>query len=64
MLPRNAGKRTTAMSTGETAALRRVAATLFAAVLVSGAFLLAPEQPQQQASICQQHHSAEACRVW
>jgi len=52
------------VSTGEVAALRRLAATLFASVLVSGAFLLAPEQPEQQASICQQHHSAEACRVW
>ena len=64
MLPRNIGHRTTVMLTGERAALRRVAASLFASMLVSGAFLLAPEQPQQQASICQQHHSAEACRVW
>ena len=64
MLPRGAGDRSMVVSTGEVAALRRLAATLFASVLVSGAFLLAPEQPEQQASICQQHHSAEACRVW
>ncbi len=64
MLPRSAGDRSTVVSTGDVAALRRLAATLFASVLVSGAFLLAPEQPEQQASICQQHHSAEACRVW
>ncbi len=64
MLPRSADNRSIVISTGENAALRRLAATLFASVLVSAAFLLAPEQPQQQASICQQHHSAEACRVW
>ena len=64
MLPRRSFNRGIALSTGESIALRRLAATLFASVLVSGAFVLAPEQPEQQASICQQHHSAEACRVW
>ncbi|WP_244279411.1 serine protease inhibitor [Synechococcus sp. UW179A] len=64
MLPRSADNRRIVISTGESAALRRLAATLFASVLVSAAFVLAPEQPQQQASICEQHHSAEACRVW
>ena len=64
MLPRSTSDRSIDIPTGEAAALRRLAATLFASVLVSGAFLLAPEQPEQQASICQQHHSAEACRVW
>ena len=64
MLPRSAGDRSVVLATGEVAALHRLAATLFASLLVSGAFLLAPEQPEQQASICQQHHSAEACRVW
>ena len=64
MLPRSVGNRSIAMSKGEGNALRRLAATVFASVLVSAAFVLAPEQPEQQASICQQHHSAEACRVW
>ena len=64
MLPRRSFNRGIALSSGESTALRRLAATLFASVLVSGAFVLAPEQPEQQASICQQHHSAEACRVW
>ena len=64
MLPRRSFNRGIALSTGESTSLRRLAATLFASVLVSGAFVLAPEQPEQQASICQQHHSAEACRVW
>ncbi|MAF41161.1 MAG: serine protease inhibitor [Cyanobium sp. ARS6] len=64
MLPRRSFNRGIALSAGESTALRRLAATLFASVLVSGAFVLAPEQPEQQASICQQHHSAEACRVW
>jgi len=52
------------MPTDDGTALRRLAATVFASVLVSAAFVLAPEQPEQQASICLQHHSAEACRVW
>lgn len=64
MLPRSAGNRSIDTSIGESSALRRLAATLFASVLVSAAFVFAPEQPEQQASICQQHHSAEACRVW
>ena len=37
---------------------------LMATALVTGAFVLAPEQPQQQASICERHHSAAVCRVW
>ena len=64
MLPRGDGNRSIVVSTGEGNALRRLAATVFASMLVSAAFVLAPEQPEQQASICQQHHSAEACRVW
>ena len=64
MLPRSAGNRSILISTGENVALRRLATTLFASVLVSAAFVFVPEQPQRQASICQQHHSAEACRVW
>ena len=32
--------------------------------LLTGAMLLAPEQPEQQASICQRHHPVVACQVW
>ena len=39
-----------------------VAPAIVAAVL--GVLLLAPEQPQAQADICQRHNSAAACRVW
>ena len=48
------------------AALRlpQCAGALMAAALVTGAFMLAPEQPRQQASICERHHSVAACRVW
>ena len=64
MLPRPAAvRRTHAAGRQETVLLRGVLAAA-AAALVSGAFLLAPEQPEQQASICQQHHSVDACRVW
>ena len=40
---------------------------LVAPAVVSGllaALLLAPEQPQAQADICQRHNGAAACRVW
>jgi hypothetical protein len=32
--------------------------------LVMLAALLAPEQPQDQAAICQRHNGSVACRVW
>jgi hypothetical protein len=35
-----------------------------AAVLVLTAALVAPEQPQDQAAICQRHNGPAACRVW
>ena len=64
MLPRRAPiRRARAAAHQDTGLLRAVMAAA-AAALVSGAFLLAPEQPEQQASICQQHHSVDACRVW
>ncbi|WP_413441610.1 hypothetical protein [Synechococcus sp. MIT S1220] len=34
-----------------------------AALLVCAAFA-APEEPNEQASICLRHHSPAACRVW
>ena len=34
------------------------------AALLTGAMLVAPEQPEQQASICQRHHPVVACQVW
>ena len=42
----------------------RTGSALLAAALVTGALLLAPERPEQNASICQHYHSAAACRVW
>ncbi|OUX70287.1 MAG: serine protease inhibitor [Synechococcus sp. TMED90] len=64
MLPRREPiRRARAVGRQDTGLLRGVMAAA-AAALVSGAFLLAPEQPEQQASICQQHHSVDACRVW
>lgn len=35
-----------------------------AAILVSAALLLAPEQPRDQEAICQRHSGEVACRVW
>ena len=32
--------------------------------LIIGALVIAPEEPDQQASICLRHHSPAACRVW
>jgi len=44
--------------------LSSLSSTLVAAACMTGAFLLAPEQPEQQASICERHQSVAACRVW
>ena len=64
MLPRREPvRRARAEDRQETGLLRGVMAVA-AAALVSSAFLLAPEQPEEQASICRQHLSADACRVW
>ncbi len=35
-----------------------------ALVLMLVAALVAPEQPGEQASICQRHNGVAACRVW
>ncbi|MBM5804172.1 MAG: serine protease inhibitor [Cyanobacteria bacterium K_DeepCast_35m_m2_155] len=40
------------------------APALLAVLLASAAVLLAPEQPHDQAAICQRHNGAAACRVW
>ncbi|WP_392350091.1 hypothetical protein [Parasynechococcus sp.] len=40
-----------------------VRGVLVGALIVS-ALLLAPEEPVEQASICQRHNTVEACRVW
>ncbi|MBM5826968.1 MAG: hypothetical protein FJ050_02765 [Cyanobacteria bacterium M_surface_7_m2_040] len=40
------------------------APALLAVVLSLAAVLIAPEQPHDQAAICQRHNGAAACRVW
>lgn len=37
---------------------------VLAAALLTGAMLLAPEQPEQQGSICERHNPVLACQVW
>ncbi|QNI72136.1 putative conserved membrane protein [Synechococcus sp. NOUM97013] len=64
MLPPCDGSRVIRAAERQTIPLDRVFKALAASALLGAAFLLAPEQPEQQASICQQHHSVEACRVW
>ncbi len=64
MLPSCGGSRDSKASERQWMPLHGAIKALAASALLGAAFLLAPEQPQQQASICQQHHSVEACRVW
>ena len=64
MLPPCDGSRVIRAAERQSIHLQRVIKALAASALLGAAFLLAPEQPEQQASICQQHHSVEACRVW
>ena len=42
----------------------RTGSALLAGALVTGALLIAPDRPEQSASICQHYHSEAACRVW
>ena len=64
MLPPRQVHRGTSATVDHQPTLQRLMRVVVASALVGVAFLIAPEQPEQQASICQQHHSAEACRVW
>ncbi|MEB3253475.1 MAG: hypothetical protein VKI93_02065 [Synechococcus sp.] len=38
--------------------------SVVAFTVLAAALTIAPEDPRSQASICQRHHSQEACRVW
>lgn len=40
------------------------APALLVVVLSLAAVLIAPEQPHDQAAICQRHNGPDACRVW
>ncbi|MEB3352240.1 MAG: hypothetical protein VKM01_07940 [Cyanobacteriota bacterium] len=42
----------------------RVSPVMLAALMVTLALLVAPEQPAAQEAICQRHNGPEACRVW
>ena len=44
--------------------LSRVHPIILAGALLVSALFMAPEEPAQQASICQRLHSVDACRVW
>ena len=37
---------------------------LFLILLVSCAFLIFPESPQDSDALCKKYHSIEACKVW
>ena len=39
-------------------------ALMVVGVVLASAMLLAPEQPVDQAAICERHNGAQACRVW
>lgn len=41
-----------------------LAPAVLVGVWLFAAALLAPEQPQHQAAICQRHNGFDACRVW
>jgi hypothetical protein len=45
-------------------ALSRLHPIILAGALLMSALFMAPEEPAQQASICQRLHSVDACRVW
>jgi hypothetical protein len=41
-----------------------VLAIASAATVLFLALVIAPEQPQAQAEICERHNGAAACRIW
>ncbi|WP_424174558.1 hypothetical protein [Vulcanococcus sp.] len=43
---------------------RRLIGLTALALTLFSALLLAPDQPQAQAEICQRHNGAAACRIW
>ena len=63
MLPQNRVSRRDRAQPQDTSRVR-IGSALLAAALVTGALLMAPDQPEQSASICQHYHSEAACRVW
>jgi hypothetical protein len=63
MLPQSRASRRHRAKVQDTARVRTCSA-LFAAAMVTGALLMAPDRPEQSASICQHYHSEAACRVW
>ena len=44
--------------------LCRLHPIILAGALLMAAVFMAPEEPAEQASICQRLHSVDACRVW
>ena len=38
--------------------------SILALAVLTAALLLAPDDPRSQATICERHHSFDACRVW
>jgi hypothetical protein len=63
MLPQSRASRRHRAKVQDTARVRTGSA-LFVAAMVTGALLMAPDRPEQSASICQHYHSEAACRVW
>ncbi|MDM7959247.1 MAG: hypothetical protein QUV04_05740 [Synechococcus sp. WH 8007] len=43
---------------------RRLVGFSALALMLVSALLLAPDQPEAQAEICQRHNGAAACRIW
>ena len=63
MLPQSRVSRRDRAQSQDTSRVRTGSA-LLAAALVTGALLMAPDQPEQSASICEHYQSEAACRVW
>ena len=38
--------------------------SIVAFAVLMAALVIAPDDPSSQASICERHHSSDACRVW
>ena len=55
---------TSGLSSASARVRSAVGRSIVALAMLIAALLLAPDDPRSQATICERHHSFDACRVW
>ena len=55
---------TSGLSSASARVRSAVSRSIVALAVLTAALLLAPDDPRSRATICERHHSFDACRVW